>query len=85
MDWKRYEEVSYQKRVNRTKDENQTDQTERVINSSDPSIKKGREVRHNTFGKGVVLGVEGNGDKAKVTVFFKSVGNKKVLASYLIH
>ncbi len=85
VDWKRYEEVSYQKRVNRTKDENQTDQTERVINSSDPSIKKGREVRHNTFGKGVVLGVEGNGDKAKVTVFFKSVGNKKVLASYLIH
>ena len=46
-------------------------------------IKKGQGVEHKTFGKGVVLKVEGEGEKAKITVLFKGVGRKKVLASFL--
>jgi len=46
-------------------------------------IKKGQGVSHKTFGKGVVLKVEGSGEKAKITVLFKELGRKTVLASFL--
>jgi len=46
-------------------------------------IKKGQGVEHKTFGKGVVLKVEGTGEKAKITVLFKGLGRKTVLASFL--
>ena len=54
-----------------------------VVDEPFAQLKKGQGVEHNTFGKGVVLKVEGEGSKAKVTVMFKGVGRKKVLASFL--
>jgi len=54
-----------------------------VPGGSSDGIKKGQGVSHKTFGKGVVLKVEGSGEKAKITVLFKGLGRKTVLASFL--
>lgn len=43
----------------------------------------GQKVSHSSFGEGIIKKVEGSGDEAKVTVFFRSVGDKKIIASYL--
>jgi len=43
----------------------------------------GQKVIHSSFGEGQIKKVEGSGDDAKVTVFFPSVGDKKIIASYL--
>lgn len=45
--------------------------------------KVGQKVVHSAFGEGLIKRVEGSGDDAKVTVFFPSVGDKKIIASYL--
>ncbi len=45
--------------------------------------KVGQKVNHSAFGEGLIKKVEGAGDEAKVTVFFPSVGDKKIIASYL--
>ena len=42
------------------------------------AIVPGAEVYHATFGQGKVLDAEGHGDRAAVTVFFPSVGQKKL-------
>ena len=54
-----------------------------IPGDSSGGIKKGQGVTHKTFGKGVVLKVEGSGEKAKITVLFKVHGKKTVLASFL--
>ena len=43
----------------------------------------GQKVVHSAFGEGLIKKVEGSGDDAKVTVFFPSVGDKKIIATYL--
>jgi len=43
----------------------------------------GQKVVHSAFGEGMIKKVEGSGGDAKVTVFFSSVGDKKIIASYL--
>ena len=43
----------------------------------------GQKVSHSSFGEGIIKKVEGSGDEAKVTVFFRSVGDKKIIATYL--
>ncbi len=45
--------------------------------------KLGQKVKHSSFGEGFIKKVEGSGDETKVTVFFPSVGDKKIIASYL--
>ena len=45
-------------------------------------LRKGCKVRHATLGDGVVLDLEGSGDNARLTVFFKSGGKKKLVARY---
>lgn len=42
----------------------------------------GDDVRHNVWGEGVVLLVEGQGDKAEAVVNFASVGEKRLLLSW---
>jgi len=54
-----------------------------ISGDTSDGIKKGQGVSHKTFGKGVVLKVEGSGEKAKITVLFKGLGRKTVLASFL--
>lgn len=46
------------------------------------SIKLGGRVRHNSFGDGVVLGVEGRGEHTRVQVNFESVGIKWLVLAY---
>jgi DNA helicase-2/ATP-dependent DNA helicase PcrA len=53
-----------------------------VITYDDPLV--GRLVEHPTFGRGRVLHVDGEGDRARVTVRFPRAGAKKVLRSYLV-
>ncbi|TFH02956.1 MAG: hypothetical protein E4H13_00385 [Calditrichales bacterium] len=43
---------------------------------------QGSQVYHETFGKGVVLGVEGQGEKAKITIKFEGNIHKKLIAKY---
>lgn len=42
----------------------------------------GIEVEHNRFGKGKVIGVEGEGASKKAAIFFKNVGQKQLLLKY---
>ncbi|MGQ0503839.1 MAG: ATP-dependent helicase [Myxococcaceae bacterium] len=44
---------------------------------------KGMRVRHVDFGEGVVVECEGEGERAKLTVRFASVGLKRVIAKFL--
>jgi len=46
------------------------------------SIQLGGRVRHNSFGDGVVLSVEGHGEHTRVQVNFESVGNKWLVLAY---
>ena len=48
----------------------------------DTSIQLGGRVRHNSFGDGVVLSVEGRGEHTRVQVNFESVGNKWLVLAY---
>ncbi|MDA3903881.1 MAG: UvrD-helicase domain-containing protein [Desulfuromusa sp.] len=46
------------------------------------SLRLGARVRHVKFGIGSVRSLEGSGDKQKVTVYFNSVGTKKLLLKF---
>lgn len=45
-------------------------------------LRLGARVRHLKFGTGVVRRLEGAGDKQKVTIYFNSVGTKKLLLKF---
>ncbi len=45
-------------------------------------IVPGMEVLHEQFGQGKVLAVEGSGERARATVYFKSVGQKKLVLKF---
>lgn len=45
-------------------------------------LRLGAPVRHLKFGRGVVRRLEGSGDQQKVTVYFNSVGTKKLLLKF---
>ncbi|MHB1138134.1 MAG: DNA helicase PcrA [Microthrixaceae bacterium] len=46
------------------------------------NFKVGDDVRHNVWGEGIVLMVEGAGDKAEAVVNFATVGEKRLLLSW---
>ncbi len=48
----------------------------------DGTLRPGMAVMHPKFGPGKVLQCEGTGEKAKVTVFFKKVGQKKLMVKF---
>ena len=48
----------------------------------EPGVALGAGVRHPTFGEGVILGLDGAGDAARVTVQFKHVGIKRLMLKY---
>ncbi|HVT43647.1 MAG TPA: UvrD-helicase domain-containing protein [Thermoanaerobaculia bacterium] len=54
--------------------------------ASQPAAKRemtrGARVRHEQFGDGVVLRMEGSGENAKLTVYFDRAGTKKFIAKY---
>jgi len=45
-------------------------------------LKRGARVRHEQFGEGTILTMEGAGPDAKLTVYFDRVGSKKFIAKY---
>ncbi|RMH68403.1 MAG: hypothetical protein D6683_16850, partial [Actinomyces sp.] len=47
-----------------------------------PPLKVGDDVRHASWGEGVVIDVEGTGDRAEATVRFPSVGEKRLLLAW---
>jgi len=46
------------------------------------AIKRGSRVRHPTLGPGVVLDMEGDGDEARLTVYFEKSGKRKLVAKF---
>jgi DNA helicase-2/ATP-dependent DNA helicase PcrA len=54
----------------------------RPTQAHEKGFKVGDDVRHNVWGEGVVLLVEGSGDKAEAVVRFPSVGEKRLLLSW---
>jgi DNA helicase-2/ATP-dependent DNA helicase PcrA len=48
----------------------------------DDALRVGARVRHATFGLGTVQRVEGSGDGQKATVFFNTVGRKKLVLKF---
>jgi DNA helicase-2/ATP-dependent DNA helicase PcrA len=45
-------------------------------------LKRGARVRHEQFGVGTILTMEGSGPDAKLTIYFDRVGSKKFVAKY---
>jgi DNA helicase-2/ATP-dependent DNA helicase PcrA len=45
-------------------------------------FKRGARVRHEQFGDGTILTMEGSGPEAKLTVYFDRAGSKKFIAKY---
>jgi DNA helicase II / ATP-dependent DNA helicase PcrA len=45
-------------------------------------LKRGQKVKHEQFGVGTILTMEGSGPDAKLTVYFDRVGSKKFIARY---
>ncbi len=50
--------------------------------STHEGLQIGCNVRHPTFGEGVLLGVEGSGDAVRVSVQFRRVGLKRLMLKY---
>ena len=46
------------------------------------NLKVGDDVAHATFGEGIILDIEGQGDKAEATIRFPDVGEKRLLLSW---
>ena len=53
-----------------------------IAAAAEPGITLGAGVRHPTFGEGVILGLEGAGDAARVTVQFHHAGIKRLMLKY---
>jgi DNA helicase-2/ATP-dependent DNA helicase PcrA len=49
---------------------------------SKAELKRGARVRHEQFGEGIILTMEGSGPDAKLTVYFDRAGSKKFIAKY---
>ena len=45
-------------------------------------LKRGQQVRHEQFGVGTILTMEGSGPDAKLTVYFERDGSKKFIARF---
>lgn len=83
--WISYDEHTGDSPVQSTSTTSGTDNTT-SIEYDDPfeadtsgTIRPGMAVIHATFGPGKVIQTEGEGDRAKVVVFFRQVGQKKLL------
>jgi DNA helicase-2/ATP-dependent DNA helicase PcrA len=55
----------------------------RATEASARGLTRGMRVRHEQFGDGVILKIEGEGDNAKLTVFFDRSGSKKFVAKFV--
>ncbi|HEX3071028.1 MAG TPA: 3'-5' exonuclease, partial [Thermoanaerobaculia bacterium] len=51
-------------------------------NAPSADFKRAQRVRHEQFGDGTILTMEGSGPDAKLTVYFDRIGSKKFIAKY---
>jgi DNA helicase II / ATP-dependent DNA helicase PcrA len=51
-------------------------------NAPSTDFKRAQRVRHEQFGDGTILTMEGSGPDAKLTVYFDRIGSKKFIAKY---
>jgi hypothetical protein len=56
--------------------------TTEVPSGNQRPLKRGSRVRHPTLGQGVVLELEGQGEEARITVFFEKSGKRKLVARF---
>jgi DNA helicase II / ATP-dependent DNA helicase PcrA len=59
-----------------------TTRTQRFTDDSPGSLRLGQRVRHQKFGDGVVLGIEGQGSNARIQVNFERQGTKWLMMGY---
>ena len=52
-----------------------------AVSGGEPTFKPAQKVRHDKFGKGVILAVNGEGDNEQVSVLFDEAGKKNLLVS----
>uniref|UniRef100_UPI002FE087A0 hypothetical protein n=1 Tax=Rhabdothermincola sp. TaxID=2820405 RepID=UPI002FE087A0 len=45
-------------------------------------LRVGDDVRHAKFGEGVIIGLEGSGDKAEAVVHFREAGERRLLLAW---
>jgi DNA helicase-2/ATP-dependent DNA helicase PcrA len=57
-------------------------ETVRAVPEAEEGLRSGSRVRHIKFGVGTVRRIEGAGDNCKVTVYFNTVGVKKLLLKF---
>jgi len=50
--------------------------------TSGAAFRRGTRVRHEKFGEGVILQIEGQGDKEKLTIFFDRAGRKTLMTKF---
>ncbi|HEX7832419.1 MAG TPA: UvrD-helicase domain-containing protein [Thermoanaerobaculia bacterium] len=58
------------------------DQQQASAAGSAAELKRGQRVRHEQFGVGTILTMEGSGPDAKLTVYFDRAGSKKFIAKF---
>ncbi len=63
-------------------DEAPFEESVRVVPEAEEGLRLGAQVKHVKFGLGTVRRLEGQGDQTKVTVYFRSVGPKKLLLKF---
>ena len=56
--------------------------TTELQDHANSSIQLGKQVRHDSFGEGIILSVEGRGEHTRVQVNFESVGSKWLVLAY---
>jgi DNA helicase-2/ATP-dependent DNA helicase PcrA len=52
------------------------------VSRASASWKIGQEVEHRRWGRGVIIGLEGAGEKAEATIHFPEEGEKRVVIAY---
>jgi DNA helicase II / ATP-dependent DNA helicase PcrA len=58
------------------------DEDVRIVPEAEEGLRIGRRVRHPKFGIGTVRRLEGSGDNLKVTIYFNTIGPKKLLLKF---
>lgn len=64
-----------------TKNQNRSNRNVNPVD--DKAFKDGSKVFHKKFGEGLVIGSSGTGEEAKIDIFFKTSGLKKIIARFI--
>lgn len=56
--------------------------TNNINHENEGEIANGMQVKHNKFGKGKVISIDGEGSNKKATVFFNGIGQKQLLLKF---